>query len=92
MEIITIKVNVTGRVQGVGFRWFSREQAQDLEVNGTVKNLVNGEVEIVAQGKETEVWKFINILREGPAFANVLDLKIQELEIDTEYNSFDVLF
>ena len=92
MNNITLNIIVIGRVQGVGFRWFAREQAQDMEINGYVKNLPNGNVEILAQGREEQVWKLIDRLREGPAFAQVIDLKIQEQNDTSDYINFDVLF
>lgn len=90
--VITLKIIVTGRVQGVGYRWFARESAQELELSGYVKNLPDGDVEVVAQGREEQVWKLTNILRQGPSFSKVIDLNITELADKHLYDSFEVSF
>ena len=92
MEILTLKITVKGRVQGVGYRWFARENAQDLSLYGYVKNLPDGNVEVLAQGEPEKVWKLTKLLREGPSFSNVIDLDITELSSDQIYTSFEVSF
>jgi len=88
--ILTLKIIVTGRVQGVGYRWFARENAQELDLTGYVKNLISGDVEVIAQGREEQVWKLTNILREGPSFSKVIDLNITELSDAQLYDCFEV--
>ncbi|HJU74858.1 MAG TPA: acylphosphatase [Gemmatimonadaceae bacterium] len=62
---------VTGRVQGVGFRWFVREQARALDLAGWVRNLPSGAVELVAAGPPGALDKLERALREGPPGARV---------------------
>ena len=62
---------VSGRVQGVGFRWFVREQARALELAGWVRNLPTGEVELVAAGPAGALDKLERALRAGPPGAHV---------------------
>ena len=85
---LTLKIIVSGRVQGVGYRWFARENAQDLKLTGYVKNLPDGDVEVVVQGGEEKALEFTNILRQGPSFSNVIDLKIIDLTGEISYDHF----
>ncbi len=89
---LTLKIFVSGRVQGVGYRWFARENAQDLELTGYVKNLPDGDVEVVAQGREEKVLEFTALLRQGPSFSKVIDLNILDLTEEIIYDRFEVLF
>ncbi|MBD3224308.1 MAG: acylphosphatase [Caldithrix sp.] len=85
-----LQVILKGRVQGVGFRWFTREQAREFGVNGYVKNLPNGDVEVVAEGEVAVVDAFIEKLKQGPGFAHVTDTEMTELQKTDRYSSFDV--
>jgi acylphosphatase len=64
-------VVVKGRVQGVGFRWFVREAALELELAGWVRNRPDGGVEIAADGDDVRIERFRVLLREGPPHAMV---------------------
>ncbi len=89
----TLKIIVQGRVQGVGYRWFAREAARNLGIKGFVRNLPNGDVEIVAQGTPEVLDQFIQELSRGPAFAHVVNLEIEELNLpEDRYRSFEIAF
>lgn len=62
---------LTGRVQGVGFRWWVRRTAGELGVRGTVKNLRDGSVEIHAVGEAGVLEAFERSLARGPSSARV---------------------
>lgn len=62
---------VSGRVQGVGFRWFVRETAIELDLAGWVRNRPDGSVEIAADGDDERVARFRDALEQGPAHAHV---------------------
>lgn len=84
-------LKISGRVQGVGFRHFTRQNARDLEINGWVKNMRDGTVETVLSGSPKDVETMIKRLQKGPISARVDDIK--ELESDTvneDYNRFSV--
>lgn len=66
---------VTGRVQGVGFRWFTRETARELGLRGTVRNAPDGTVEVVAEGPEAAVARLRSRLEEGPPGAEVASVR-----------------
>lgn len=67
----TVRLEVTGRVQGVGFRWFVREIARRADVSGWVKNLPNGSVEIAASGPDTAIAELVAAARRGPPGSHV---------------------
>jgi tRNA pseudouridine55 synthase len=67
---------VYGRVQGVGYRYFVKEKAQNLDIFGYVKNLEDGGVEVLAQGREENLQKLIEELKRGPFLARVDKLDI----------------
>ena len=62
---------VTGRVQGVGFRWFTRQTASELGLRGTVRNARDGSVEVVADGTREALDELERRLRRGPRAAVV---------------------
>lgn len=66
---------VSGRVQGVGFREFTRRTAQRLGVGGWVRNLAGGQVEVVADGKRPALEALVSAVRRGPAGAFVRDVR-----------------
>ena len=69
--VLTFRYRITGRVQGVGYRYFALREAQVLGVAGYAKNLPDGSVEVVAEGSDEAVLSFEGRLREGPAFSRV---------------------
>ena len=64
-------VVVSGRVQGIGFRWFVREAALELELSGWVRNRDDGSVEVEADGDDVYIAQFRSRLRDGPPHALV---------------------
>lgn len=69
-----IECRITGRVQMVLFRDFTQRRARSFGLSGTVENLPDGSVKVVAQGSEHELKKFIAELRKGPLFSRVDDV------------------
>ena len=61
-----LHVRVSGRVQGVGFRWFVREEARRLGLSGWVTNLPSGEVEVTAGGESSSLDRLRRALHVGP--------------------------
>jgi acylphosphatase len=68
---------VSGRVQGVGFRYFARDAARREGLHGTVQNLDDGRVEIVAAGDSEALARFERAMRQGPAGSRVDDLVVE---------------
>ena len=76
-----------GRVQGVGYRHFVHQAANNLGIRGWVRNLEDGTVEVHAQGGSETMTRFVAEIRSGPSFAMVED--IQEDDVETEdYEEF----
>ncbi len=85
------KYIVRGRVQGVGYRYFTQFNAKRLRIKGYVKNLYNGDVEVYAIGDEETLNKFKKILMEGPPAAMVVNIEEFDMPL-YKYNSFEVSF
>ncbi|MEA1303767.1 acylphosphatase [Actinomyces oris] len=75
----TVHVLVQGTVQGVGFRYHCAYTAQELGVVGRVRNLPDGDVEVMAQGEPEAVGRLIAWLRHGPRWASVRRLTVTDL-------------
>ena len=80
---------VKGRVQGVGFRYFTFTTARKLGIKGWVKNLDNGDVEIHAEGDEAIMKEFLAQVYSGPSFASVVDVEVREIGSEP-YREFTV--
>ena len=70
-----LRVRIWGRVQGVGFRWFVREEARRLGLSGWVTNLPNGGVEVAAGGEASSLQRLRAALAVGPSGAEVSQLE-----------------
>lgn len=80
---------VSGRVQGVGFRYFSQETARQYGIKGWVRNLNDGTVELHAEGTEKEIDAFKQALKDGNRFVGVERIEETEAE-DQAFRSFDI--
>ena len=89
----TYKIIVRGKVQGVFFRAFTRENALFLGLTGYVKNLPDGEsVEIVATGDETRLKRLLEKVRMGPPHARVDRVDVTKLEKIQHFDSFTIRY
>lgn len=91
-NVKTFRIVLSGRVQGVGFRYFAESRAKKCNIKGYVKNTWDDKVEVVCQGKEDDLKEFINVVRKGPPFAMVTDVNIEELKDKPVYEYFDIKF
>lgn len=80
MKFIEMKFLISGRVQGVGFRHFTKTNARQMGVTGWVRNLPDGDVETLLQGEEKKVLEMADLLRDGPLTAKVDTLKLVHKE------------
>ena len=87
-------MTLTGKVQGVFFRDFAKQNANKLGVVGYVKNLRNGGLEILAQGQDNKVDEFVKLCKRGPIFAKVENIGIEDLSIvdGEEHEFFDIRY
>ncbi|MBW9212254.1 MULTISPECIES: acylphosphatase [Terrabacteria group] len=73
---------VSGRVQGVGFRYFCQSNALRLGLTGLVRNLDNGNVEFYVQGDETRLMVFLDQIQQGDGrFIQVKDYQVKEVDL-----------
>ena len=78
--MISRRALVSGRVQGVGFRFFAERAARAAGVNGWVRNLVDGRVETVAEGDEEAVARYLERIGRGPFVGSVSGVDVEERE------------
>ena len=92
MSLMQIHIFITGRVHGVFFRQSTRVMAIKNNVNGWVRNLDDGRVEIVAQGQEQDIDNLTNWCRTGPANSRVDEFEQKEESITEEFENFEVRY
>jgi len=85
-----ITARVTGRVQGVGFRYTAAHVARELGLTGWVRNTADGAVEVRAQGDERLLERFVAFLEEGPRAARVVSVDVHPAAFDPTLNGFVV--
>lgn len=74
---------VEGHVQGVGFRYYTKNKADVMGISGWAKNLENGSVEVTAEGEASNIEKFVTFIKNGASPASRVDIvHINELETD----------
>lgn len=74
----SLRLYITGTVQGVFFRAFVKENAEKLNVKGFVRNLEDGRIEAFIEGNPEEVNKMIEICKQGPKHAQIRNVEIKE--------------
>ena len=90
-DTLTVNRKITGKVQGVGFRYFVLRQAQELGINGWVSNKPNGDVEALAQGEKEGLDHFIAKVKQGPAFSSVEDVSLNWGNEAEQYSGFEII-
>jgi acylphosphatase len=85
-----IRLIVSGRVQGVGFRFSTRDEAQDLGLKGWVKNIPSGDVEIVAEGREDVLRMLAAWAHQGPRAAHVSNVHEEWSEFTGQFANFSI--
>jgi acylphosphatase len=89
MERIARYIRVTGRVQGVFFRAWARDEAQTVGVSGWIRNCSDGSVEAQLEGEPDAVEELIDLMREGPPGAKVNRVEVEEADREG-LSSFEV--
>jgi acylphosphatase len=85
---VIVEVHVYGRVQGVYFRQFTKNIAQELGITGYARNLPNGCVQVLAEGSKGIVELFVQKLRVGPPMSHVDSLEIEWKKPSGEFTGF----
>jgi acylphosphatase len=86
----SVHVVITGRVQGVGFRFFTRDAAEARRLTGWVRNLPNGGVEAEAEGEKSNLEAWINELRQGPPLARVDQVQLDWRPLSGQFREFSI--
>ncbi len=81
---------IDGEVQGVGFRYFALRAAARHQVTGTVRNLPDGRVEVIAEGEREAIEEFKKELATGPRLARVTRLEELDIEVTGRYRDFRI--
>ena len=87
--IKSVKINIYGKVQGIGFRYNALQKANELGVNGFVKNRSDGSVYIEAEGESEILEMFILWCKNGPSWSIVEDIKVVDIPLNN-YKCFGV--
>ncbi len=81
---------VNGYVQGVGFRYFVHDMAISLGIKGWVRNLWNGDVEVLAEGERQALEKLLSAIRRGPRTSNVMGIQVDWQPATGDFNDFRI--
>lgn len=85
-----LEAMVSGRVQGVGFRWFVRAEAERLGLGGWVANESDGTVRVVAEGESGAIDELVDRLKEGPRGARVADVRVERGPARNAFDGFGI--
>ena len=86
------RLYVSGRVQGVAYRFFARSMALQLGVTGFVRNLADGRVEVVAEAT-VDTWKeFVGKLEQGPTLSKVSSVVVEPTSLTEPFTTFEIRY
>jgi acylphosphatase len=88
---LQVRITITGRVQGIGYRDWARATGQQLGLTGWVRNRTDGSVEALVVGDERAVGQMIDACRRGPALARVEEIDVEPVDLDILPNGFTQL-
>jgi len=91
MERSRLRVYYTGRVQGVGFRYTCRSVAMGFDVTGTVRNLSDGRVELIAEGERVELEEFQQAIRDEGLARLIRNEETDWSEATAEFRGFEII-
>ena len=89
-SIVRLHATIFGRVQGVSFRFYTRDTADELDLTGWVTNRYDGSVEVVAKGSRSALDQLLNFLHQGPAMARVDQVQYEFCPATGEFKRFTV--
>ncbi len=91
-DLVSLHINVYGRVQGVFFRAFVLKWAKHLGLTGYVRNLANGSVEVKAEGERSKVNDLLDYVKTGPPSATVNKVITRWAQYSGDYESFNIRY
>ena len=86
------EITVEGQVQHVGFRYYSRMKALELQLTGYVRNSRDGSVLVVAEGEEPELMTLVDYLKIGPPMARVRNVLVSKAPYEGIFSEFSIRF
>lgn len=90
--MIRYSILVDGRVQGVGFRYFTQIVAHKLNLTGWCENLMDGKVKIEIQGLEEDIHLFIATIKKGNNFCRIDDINLINIPILTDEKKYKIKY
>lgn len=85
------KIIISGTVQGIFFRNFTRENANKLNLKGYIRNLEDGNIEIFVEGEKDNISSLIDLLKKGPPYSQIRDVKIEFRKWSGDFKEFKIL-
>jgi len=92
VEKAAAEIYVSGRVQGVGYRFFAERLAAELAVTGWAMNLSDGRVMLQIEGGKRQVAKFVEGLKEGPRMARVSEVSVSWMPFQGRHREFSIKY
>ena len=92
MSEVRLEATVSGRVQGVSFRYYTQRTALSLGLTGWVRNESNGDVRLVAEGERGKLEELLEFVHEGPSYARVSGVESEWGEATGEFGRFQVTY
>ncbi|AWB11098.1 acylphosphatase [Thermodesulfobium acidiphilum] len=89
---MTLYAKVIGKVQGVYFRAFTQKVARNLGLKGTVRNLRDGSVEVIAVGEEEKINELLKELKRGSPGSKVIDIEVKKDLNDLDFKDFKIVY
>lgn len=90
--MIQVELRISGKVQGVGFRYFTQKQARTLNLVGWVRNTLDGGVLATVQGPKHAIETFMDYMWIGPPMSDVKSVTKVEMPIIEEFTDFDLRY
>lgn len=87
-----VHILVSGTVQGVYYRYNTMKKAQALGLKGWVRNLKDGRVEIVCEGRAEDIDRLLEWCKKGPPGAHVESLEVRRQEFKGEFTAFEIIY
>lgn len=86
------QAEIFGRVQGVFFRYYTKERAEKLSLGGFVQNQPDGSLLVVAEGEKENLEKLLEFLKRGPDHAQIERVRIKWQKYKGEFNLFEIKY
>ena len=89
--MIAVHISVYGEVQGTGFKTWSKEQAEKLNLSGWTRKASDGSIEIFSQGEEEKINDFVSLCWDGPNMAFIDEVLVKDTNPDDSFSGFEIL-